>query len=104
VTLLAGCTSSATASKDVKITSCTADPGGGRPTADGTIDNHSSKASTYAANVNFYDGSGNKVSSGAASVGKVEPGATATFHLQGVTSAKGPLTCKVGTVTRTEAP
>lgn len=102
--LSAGCTSSATAAKDVAVTACNADPGGGRPTADGTIVNHSSKASTYVVNVNFYDTSNNKVSQGAATVGKVEPGATANFHLQGLASAKGPLTCKVGTVNRTQAP
>ncbi len=102
--LLAGCTSSATASKDVTITACTADPSGGRPSADGTINNHSSKASTYIVNVNFYDSAGNQVSQGADTVGKVEAGATATFHLQGLTSAKGPLTCKAGNVTRTQAP
>jgi ABC-type glycerol-3-phosphate transport system substrate-binding protein len=102
--VLAGCTSSATASKDVTITACAADPSGGRPTANGMIDNHSSKASTYVIKVNFYDSAGNNVSQGADTVGKVEAGATGTFHLQGLASAKGPLTCKVAGVSRTQAP
>ena len=101
---LAGCTSSSSAAKDVAITSCAADAGGGRPTAKGTVDNHTSKASTYALDVGFYDSSGNRVSEGGATLGKVEPAATATFTAEGATDAKGPLTCKVGSVTRTEAP
>jgi hypothetical protein len=102
--LAAGCTSSASAAKDVTVTACRADPAGGRPSADGTIDNHSSKASTYIVKVNFSDSAGNNVSQGAATVAKVDAGSTATFHLPGLTSAKGPLTCKVASVTRTVAP
>ena len=101
--LLAGC-SSKSAAKDVAITDCVASPTAGRPTADGAIVNHTSKASTYVIDVNFYDSSGNKVSEGGASVGKVEAGATATFHAEGLSNAKGPLTCKLATVDRTVAP
>jgi hypothetical protein len=101
--LLAGC-SSKKAAQDVSITACRADPAGGRPTADGAIVNHSSEASTYVVNVTFFDGSGNKVSEGGATVGKVESAATAVFHAEGLASAKGPLTCKVASVTRTLAP
>ncbi len=68
------------------------------------IVNHSSKASTYVVGVTFLDSAGNKVSQAGATVGKVEPGATSTFQAQGVASAKGPLTCKVGNVARTLAP
>jgi hypothetical protein len=102
--LLAGCSSNKAAEKDVSITACRDDPGGGRPTADGTIVNHSSKASTYVVDIQFIDSSGNKVSEGGSPVGKVEPGATAVFHAQGLSGAKGPLTCKVATVQRTVAP
>lgn len=101
--LTAGCTSKK-AAQDVSVTACTADPAGGRPVATGTIVNHSSQASTYAVDIAFYDSSGNKVSEGGATVGKVEPGATATFHAGGLANAKGPLTCKVANVTRTVAP
>jgi hypothetical protein len=101
--LLDGC-SSTKAAQDVTVTACQADAGGGRPTADGTIVNHSSKASTYAISVTFYDSSGNKVSQGGATVGKVEPAASAAFHAPGLADAKGPLSCKVSTVTRAEAP
>jgi hypothetical protein len=102
--LLAGCSSNSTAAKDVTIGSCTADPSGGRPTAEGTIVNNSSKASTYLVDINFFDSSGNKVSEGGATIGKVESAATANFHAQGLQSAKGPLTCKLATVKRTIAP
>jgi hypothetical protein len=101
---MSGCKSTASALKDVAVTGCNADPGGGRPTADGTVDNHTSKASTYAIDINFYDSSGNRVTEGGATLGKVEAGATATFSAHGLNDATGPLTCKVGAVTRTIAP
>jgi hypothetical protein len=102
--LFVGCSSNKSAEKDVSITACRDDPGGGRPTADGTILNHSSKASSYVVDISFIDSSGNRVSEGGAPVGKVESGATAVFHAQGVSGAKGPLTCKVASVQRTVAP
>jgi hypothetical protein len=102
--LVAGCKSTASALKDVAVTGCNADPGGGRPMAVGAVDNHTSKASTYAIDINFYDSSGNQVTEGGATLGKVEPGATATFSAEGLNDAKGPLTCKIGSVTRTIAP
>ena len=103
--LLGSCSnSSSPAANDVTVTSCAANANGSRPVASGTVVNHSSKASTYAFTVTFYDSSGNKVSQGAASLGKVEPGATSTFTAGGVASAVGPLTCKVSSVVRTEAP
>ena len=104
LTLAAGCTSSSTAAQDVSITACTADPSGGQPAATGTIVNHSSKASTYAVDITFVDSSGNKVSEGAATVGKVEAAGTATIHVQGVARATGPLTCRISRVSRTVAP
>jgi hypothetical protein len=54
--------------------------------------------------VAFDDSSGNQVSQGAATLGKVLPGATAVFHAPGVADAKGPLTCKILSVTRTATP
>lgn len=89
---------------DVTVTACRADPGGGRPTADGHITNHTSKASSYAFGVTFDDASGNRVTAGAATVGKVDAGADATWHVTGATDAKGPLTCKISGVTRAVAP
>jgi hypothetical protein len=105
VTLGSGCSSNKkNASADVTITRCDADPSGGRPTADGQITNHSSKSSAYAFRVTFTDSSGNKVSDGAASVGKVDAGGTATWHADGVANANGPLTCKATNVVRTAVP
>ena len=54
------CSSSKSARKDVKITACRADAGGGKPTASGTIVNHSSKTSAYTVHVKFKDPSGTR--------------------------------------------
>ncbi len=102
--LMAACSSNKKAEQDITITACRADAGGGRPTADGTIVNHSSKASTYVVDVKFYDSANNQVSEGGATVGKVLPAATSIFHAVGLSGAKGPLTCKLGNVARTVAP
>jgi hypothetical protein len=105
VTLLGACSSDdKNAADDVSVSSCKADPGGGRPSADGNIKNNSSKDSSYAFRVVFDDTSGNEVSNGAVTVSEVKPGATATWHADGVTSAKGALTCKVTNVVRTARP
>lgn len=101
--LLGGCTSSATAKQDVTVTSC-AVGASGRPTATGSVDNHSSKASSYAIAIGFYDSSGNRVSDGAASLARVEAAQTATFSADGTAKANGPLTCKVLSVARVVAP
>jgi hypothetical protein len=100
---LAGCSSSkqADAKKDVTVTSCTASPTGGHPTATGTILNHSSKASAYAIHVQFKDSSGNAVGDGVAAVAKVDPDTSATWHATGTVNAKGPVTCELSSVTRT---
>jgi hypothetical protein len=99
---LAGCSASSdTAKKDVTITACTADPGGGHPTARGQILNHSSKASLYTIHVKFTDASGNGVGDGVAAVAKVDPGTTANWHATGSLNAKGKLTCSLSSVTRT---
>ncbi|HEV7523981.1 MAG TPA: FxLYD domain-containing protein [Acidimicrobiia bacterium] len=92
--LLAGCSSSKAAAKDVTVSSCSS-PTGGHPTARGTIVNHSSKASAYTIHVTFTDASGNNVGDGLAAVAKVEPGAHASWHANGTLNAKGPLTCKI---------
>jgi hypothetical protein len=102
---LVGCsTSSAAAAKDVTVTACTASPTGGHPTASGRIVNHSSKASLYTIHVKFTDASGNGVGDGVAAVARVEAGATANWHANGSLNAKGPLTCKLSSVTRNLSP
>ncbi len=105
IALLGGCSSDEkNADADVSVAACKADPGGGRPSADGSITNHSSKDSGYAFRVTFNDPAGNKVSDGAVTVSEVKPGATATWHADGAQSAKGPLTCAVTNVVRTAVP
>lgn len=106
LTVGAGCSSkdSSDAAKDVKVTKCEADPGGGRPTASGSIDNGSSKDSAYAFRVRFTDDSGNRVSDGAVTVAKVDSGKDATWRATGVARAKGPLTCSISGVSRTAVP
>ena len=102
--VLGGCTSSKSAAKDVRITACKASPTGGHPTADGRIVNHSSKPSLYTIHVKFTDSSGNGVGDGVAAVAKVDPGTTAKWHATGTLNAKGPLTCKLSSVTRNAVP
>jgi hypothetical protein len=99
-----GACSSSSAKKDVTITSCKADPGGGHPTVAGSIHNHSSKASTYAVHVKLDDKSGNGVGDAAAAVARVDSGANAKWTATGSEDAKGPVTCSVASVTRTIAP
>src|SRR5262245_49118898 len=92
---VASCSSSKSAKKAVKITSCQADPGGGKPTASGTIVNHSSKTSRYTVHVKFYDSSGNAVGDGLSAVGSVDANETAKWDTTGSVDAKGPVTCKL---------
>ncbi len=103
---LLGCggESSNSESDDVVVTACTADPAGGKPKATGTISNATSKASGYTFRVQFLDPSGNEVSQGTDAVAKVDAGGTAKWDLDGITSAKGPVTCKVTNITRTAVP
>lgn len=86
---------------DVRVTACTPDPAGGRPSAQGRITNNSSKDSAYAFRVSFIDTAGNKVSEGAVAVADVEAGGNAMWRTQGATDAKGRLTCSVSDVSRT---
>ena len=104
VAALGGCSSSKAASKDVKITACKASPTGGHPTAEGQIQNHSSKASFYTVHVKFTDSSGNGVGDGVAAVAKVDPNATAKWDATGTLDAKGPVTCNISSVSRTAVP
>ena len=96
----AGCSSSKSAKKDVKITACTADPSGGKPTARGTIVNHSSKTSAYTVHIKFKDSSGNSVGDGVSVVASVDPNETAKWDTKSTLNAKGPVTCEIDSVTR----
>lgn len=97
---LTGCSASASAKKDVTIAACTPGPSGGHPTASGGIVNHSSKSSLYTIHVTFTDSAGNSVGDGVAAVAKVDPGTTAKWHAIGSLNAKGPVKCKLSSVTR----
>jgi hypothetical protein len=102
VCALAGtsCSSSKSAKKDVKITSCKAGPGGGKPTAAGTIVNHTRKTSAYTIHVKFKDSSGNAVGDGVSIVASVDANETAKWDTKGTLNAKGPVTCSLDSVTR----
>ena len=104
VVALAGCSASASAKKDVTITACTPSPTGGHPTASGRIVNHSSKSSVYTIHVKFSDSAGNGVGDGLAAVAKVDPGTKAKWQASGSFNAKGPLKCKLSSVTRNAVP
>jgi hypothetical protein len=95
---------SSSAKKDVNVQSCTADPGGGKPTARGQIVNRSSKTSNYVIRLKFTDAQGNQVSEGASAVKDVASNETAAWDLTGTRGAKGPLNCEVTGVTRTHIP
>jgi hypothetical protein len=99
----ASCSESKDARKDVKITSCEADRGGGKPEVSGTIVNRSSKTSRYAVHVKFYDSSGNAVGDGISTVASVDPDETAKWDATGTVNAKGPVTCKLDDVTRNQS-
>ena len=100
--LLAGCGGGGdtSAASDITVTTCAADPAGGKPKAEGSIVNHSSKPSAYTFRVRFLDASGNEVSQGTSAVGRVEPNATFTWKVEGGVSAKGALSCKIANQTR----
>ena len=103
--LLTGCSedtdTAENAEADIKVAACVADPGGGKPSAEGTIVNNTSKPSGYTFRVQFLDPAGNEVTQGTNAVARVDQGATATWKLLGAASARGPLTCKVANATRT---
>jgi len=101
--LLVGCGggSSDAALDDIQVTKCEPDSAGAKPKAEGTIRNNTTKPSGYTFRVRFLDPSGNEVSQGASVVGRVEPGATVGWRLEGGTSAKGALTCQVENAART---
>lgn len=95
--------SSDSADDDVAVTACAAVPNG-KPKAEGTIANRTTKASGYTFRVRFLDPAGNEVSQATNGVGRVDSGGTATWRAEGNSSANGPLTCKVENVTRTALP
>jgi P pilus assembly chaperone PapD len=101
---LTGCSSSSSAKKDVSITACKASPTGGRPSASGTIVNHSSKPSLYTIHVKFKDGNGNDVGDGIAAVAKVDPNETAKWSATSPVSHKGGVKCTLSSVTRAAVP
>jgi hypothetical protein len=92
------------AKDDVAVSACNADPGGGKPTASGTVENSSSKTSNYVIRLRFNDSDGNSVSEGAAPVKDVEAGQTARWQLTGARSTDGPVKCEVTDVSRTHLP
>lgn len=103
VSVLAGCSDAATnadEAAEVKVSTCLADAAGGKPKAEGTIVNDTSKPSGYTFRVRFLDPAGNEVSQASNVVARVEPGETATWRLEGGQSAKGALTCQVDNVAR----
>jgi len=102
--LSAGCSSSKAAEKDVTITACKASPGGGHPTAEGRITNHSRKDSAYTIHVKFTDSAGNGAGDGFAAMAKVDAGSSATWHATGTVNSKGSVTCKLDSVTRNGSP
>jgi hypothetical protein len=105
VSLGAGCADDEeNASADVAVTRCEADPEGGRPTAEGTINNRTSKDSAYVFTVQFADPAGNTVSEGPVTVASVAAGGNAIWRTDGLARARGPLTCEPTNIERTAVP
>jgi len=102
-TLVVGCGTSKN-TQDASIQGCNADPGGGKPTANGIVVNTSSKSSSFFIRLGFYDQAGNRISEGADTVGSIDPGGTGPWSITGAADANGPLTCEVMTLRRTAAP
>ncbi len=103
---LLGCSgegSSDSADDDVAVSTCTAVPNG-KPVAEGTIANRTTKPSGYTFRVRFLDPAGNEVSQATNGVARVDPGGTARWRAEGTTSANGALNCEVANVTRTALP
>ncbi|MGI9021901.1 MAG: FxLYD domain-containing protein [Acidimicrobiales bacterium] len=98
--LLVGCGTSKS-TQDASIAACNADPGGGKPTAQGQVVNTSSETSSFFIRIGFYDVSDNRISEGATTLGSVDPGALGSWTITGAADANGPLTCKVMTLRRT---
>ncbi len=98
--LIAGCGTS-TSTADATVLTCAVGPGGGQPTAQGTVVNTSSETSTFVVRVSFYDSRGDRVSEGVTNVGDVEPATTGNWTITGVTSTNEAPTCKVTSLRRT---
>ena len=96
-------TSSKSAEKDVTVTACRSN-GDGKPTASGTIVNHSSKTSNYVIRLAFTDAQGNTVSEGVAPVKSVGVDKTAKWDLTGDRDVKGSVQCDLAGVSRTHLP
>src|ERR1700681_3333008 len=76
-----------------------AEPDRCHPTASRRIVNHSSKSSLYTIHVKFTDSAGNGVGDGVAAVASVDPGTMAKWTAGGTVNAKGPVKCKLSSVT-----
>jgi hypothetical protein len=96
-------TSSKSAANDVTITACRPATGD-KPTAAGTILNHSSKTSNYLIRLKFTDAQGNTLSEGVAPVASVGSGETARWDVTGTRDANGPVQCAITGVSRTHIP
>jgi hypothetical protein len=96
-------TSSKSAKKDVTVTACRSNADG-KPTASGTIVNHSSKTSNYVIQLAFTDAQGNTVSEGVAPVKSVGVNKTAKWDLTGDRDVNGSVQCNVAGVSRTHLP
>lgn len=94
---VAGCSGGSKASKDIRITSCTRDPGNHRAVIQGEVRNHSSKRSNYAFQVDVR-ANDSKIETGVGSVLRVAANQRKTFtiHAVGPDVPSGTtLTCKV---------
>ncbi len=104
VATFSACGGSDNLKADATISSCVPSTDTGKPHAVGEIRNTSSKTSNFFVRIEFHDSAGNRLSEGVTTITDVEPGTTSPFDITGLSGAKGPVTCEVGTVRRTAAP
>lgn len=86
------------ATADVSVQQCNADQLG-FVHASGTIQNHSSKPSSYLITISFNDAQGNRIAEGNHAANVIQPGQSASFDAIGSAKA-APAQCVVAKVTR----
>jgi hypothetical protein len=99
-----GGTKSHPAAADILINSCTVDPILKIPVAKGTIVNHSSGISDYTFTISFVNTAGKMVAQGAGIENNVASHQTAAFSVNGDAQTTGPVSCRVGEITRFASP
>ncbi|WP_030271621.1 hypothetical protein [Streptomyces sp. NRRL B-24484] len=90
--------------KDVEITSCSVDPTLHRPSAELSVTNHDTRASTYLVRVEFVDATGTRIGEGTVTASGLAPDRPTVLKAQGTTTATGRTSCRLVEVTHYATP